>query len=52
MIPVVIQEYINKILDTKTHTDRRQFYYDTLIKIRESINHAITRYEQERKFKK
>lgn len=52
MIPVIIQDYISKILDKSTHPERRQFYYDTLLKIRESINQAITRYEQERNFKK
>jgi hypothetical protein len=52
MLPVIIQDYITKTLDKNTHTERRQFYYDTLVKIRESINQAITQYEQERKFKK
>jgi len=52
MIPVIIQDYIDKILDKSTHPERRQFYYDTLLRIRESINQAVTKYEQERKFKK
>lgn len=52
MIPVIIQDYISKVLDKKTHPERRQFYYDTLLRIRESINQAISRYEQERNFKK
>jgi hypothetical protein len=52
MIPVIIQDYIEKILDKNTHYERRQFYYGTLLKIRESINQAITQYERERNFKK
>lgn len=52
MIPVIIQDYIGKILDKSTHPERRQFYYDTLLRIRDSINQAITKYEQERNFKK
>lgn len=52
MIPVIIQDYIEKILDKSTHPERRQFYYDTLLRIRESINLAIAKYEQERNFKK
>lgn len=52
MIPVIIQDYIEKILDKSTHPERRQFYYDTLLRIRESINTAIIKYEQERNFKK
>jgi hypothetical protein len=52
MIPVIIQDYVDKILDKSTHPERRQFYYATLINIRESINQAIVKYEQERNFKK
>jgi hypothetical protein len=52
MIPVIIQDYIDKILDRKIRPENRQFYYDTLIKIQESINQAVIRYEQERNFKK
>jgi hypothetical protein len=52
MIPVIIQDYITKILDRSTHPERRQFYYSTLILVRDSINQAITKYEQERNFKK
>jgi hypothetical protein len=52
MIPVLIEEYIKKLLDKSTHSDRRQFYYDTLIKIRDAINNSISIYEKERRFKK
>ena len=50
MIPVIIEDYISKILDVKTHSEKRQYYYDTLIKIRNSIDIAIAKYEKERKF--
>jgi hypothetical protein len=52
MIPVIIQDYISKLLEKTTHPERRQFYYDTLVKIRDSVNQALTQYDQERKFKK
>jgi hypothetical protein len=52
MIPILIQDYISKLTDKNTYTERRQFYYDTLLKIREAINVAIVKYEEERKFRK
>lgn len=52
MIPVIIEDYIKNLLDKTRHSDRRQFYYDTLIKIRDSINKAIIEYEKEKSFKK
>jgi len=52
MIPVIIQDYISKLTDKTTHVEKRQFYYDTLLKIRDSISVALVNYEQERKFKK
>jgi hypothetical protein len=52
MIPVIIQDYINKLLEKTTHPERRQFYHNTLLKIRDSINQALTQYDQERKIRK
>jgi len=52
MIPVLIEDYIKNLLDKTKHTDRRQFYYDSLIKIRNVITNSIELYEKERKFKK
>lgn len=52
MIPVIIEDYIKKLLDKATHPERRQFYFDTLKKIRDSINVALNAYEKERKFRK
>jgi hypothetical protein len=52
MIPVIIEDYTKKLLEKTAHPERRQFYYDTLVKIRDEINNAISNYEKERKFKK
>lgn len=52
MIPVIIEDYIRNLLDKSTHKERRQFYYDTLSKVRDSINTALQKYDQERSFKK
>jgi hypothetical protein len=52
MLPVIIQDYITKLLDKKTHVERRQFYYSTLVTIKTSIDKALKDYDTERKFKK
>jgi len=52
MIPVIIEDYVKKLLDKSTHPERRQFYFDTLKKIRDSINASLSEYEKERKFRK
>jgi hypothetical protein len=52
MIPVIIQDYINKLLEKTTRPESSQFYYGTLVRIRDSINKALTQYDQERKSKK
>lgn len=52
MLPVIIQEYIGKLLDHKTSREGRQFYYATLIIIKTSIEKAIIEYEKERHFRK
>jgi len=52
MIPVIIEDYISKLLDKTTHIEKRQFYYDTLIKVKDAINKGLTSYENERRFKK
>jgi hypothetical protein len=52
MIPVIIQDYLSKLTDRSTHPERRQFYYDSLLKIRDSINQAVIIYEKERKQRK
>lgn len=49
MIPVIIEDYIKKVSDTAVKPEMRLFYYDTLVKIRDSINSAISKYEKERK---
>lgn len=52
MIPVIIQDYISKLSDKKTHPESRQFYYATLVTIKASLEKAIKNYETERNFKK
>lgn len=52
MIPVIIEDYIQKISDKKTHPEKRQFYFDVLKRIRGSIDIALTEYEKEYKNRK
>jgi hypothetical protein len=52
MIPVIIQDYISNVLDSKTHPEKRQFYYTTLVTIKTQIEKAIKQYEIERNFRK
>jgi hypothetical protein len=52
MIPVLIQDYIEKTCDAKVHIEKRQFYYDTLVKINKAITDAIKLYETESKSRK
>lgn len=52
MIPVLIEDYIQKLLEKKTHPERRQFYYDSLVRIRDAISVALIEYDRERKFRK
>jgi hypothetical protein len=52
MIPVIIEDYIKKLSEKSTHPDRRQFYFDTLKRIRDAINISLNEYEKERQFRK
>ena len=52
MLPVIIEEYINKLSDKSTHTERRQFYHESLVKIKHAVDRALKEYETERNFKK
>jgi hypothetical protein len=51
MIPVIIEDMIKNLTDKRVHFEKRQFYYDSLIKIKKSIEKAIEIYERERNFK-
>lgn len=51
MIPVIIENLIGDVTNKKIHTDKRQFYYTTLVNIRKAIDSAIKEYEKERNFK-
>jgi hypothetical protein len=51
MIPVVIEDLIQKLTNKKERVESRQFYYDTLVKIRDAVEKAIRSYEKERNIK-
>jgi len=52
MIPVIIEDYIRKLNDKSTHIERRQFYYTSLLKIKEEVEKSLKDYEREKNFKK
>lgn len=52
MIPVIIEDYIKKLNDKSTHVERRQFYYTSLINIKEAVEKSLKDYEKEKNFKK
>lgn len=52
MIPVIIEDYIRKLTDKKTHIDQRQFYYTSLMNIKDQVDKAIKDYEREKNFRK
>lgn len=52
MIPVNIQDYIKNITNDSVSPEKRQFYYDTLVRIKTEIDKSIAKYELERKFKR
>lgn len=51
MIPVIIEDMIANVTNNKTHKERRQFYYTTLLAIKEKIDKAIKDYEREKNFR-
>lgn len=51
MLPVIIEDYIKKLNDNSTHIERRQFYYDSLVKIKNAVEKALKDYEREKNFK-
>jgi len=51
MLPVIIEDYIKKLNDKSTHIERRQFYYDSLMKIKNAVEKALKDYEREKNFK-
>ena len=52
MIPVIIEDLIQKITDKSIHPEKKQHYAGTLYKIREEVDKAIKKYELERNFRK
>ena len=51
MLPVIIEDYINKLNDKSTHVERRQFYYDSLLKIKNAVDKSLKEYDREKNFK-
>lgn len=52
MIPVLIQDLIDKVTDSTKHYEQRQHYAATLVNIREAIDKALAVYETGRKGRK
>jgi hypothetical protein len=48
MLQTIIEDLINKITDKSIHIEKRQFYYVTLLKIRNETSDAIAIYEKEK----
>jgi hypothetical protein len=51
MIPILIEDLIKKLTDKNHHIEKRQFYYISLINIKNAIEKAIQDYEKEKYFK-
>lgn len=52
MLPAIIEDYIKNLTNKNTHIEKRQFYYSTLLKIRDEVGSAITNYENEKSKRK
>lgn len=52
MLPAIIEEYIKNLTNKSTHVEKRQFYYMTLLKIRDEVGTAIAKYEKEKSTRK
>jgi hypothetical protein len=52
MLPAIIEDYIKNLTNKNTHIEKRQFYYVTLLKIRDEVVNAITKYEKEKSSRK
>lgn len=48
MIPVIIEDLINKVTDKKARIETRQFYYTSLLEIKKRVEKAISQYEMEK----
>jgi hypothetical protein len=49
ILPVIIEDYISKLNNSKTSIESRQFYYVTLLSIEKEISSAVQKYEAEKK---
>jgi hypothetical protein len=46
MIPTLIEDLIQKLLDNKVHREKRQFYYTTLLNIKNATEAALEKYNK------
>lgn len=49
VLPVIVEEYIAKVTDSKTHPEQRQHYATTLNNIISEAQKALKTYEAHRK---
>jgi hypothetical protein len=49
MVPQIIEDYVGKVADKTVHPERRQFYVDTLRKIKIEVDKALLAFEKETK---
>lgn len=52
MLPVIIEDYIKNLTNKGVHPDRRQFYYTSLLNIKEAVERALRDYDMEKKNRK
>jgi hypothetical protein len=51
MLPIIIEDYVTKLNESSTSIERRQFYYASLIKIKEAVEVSLKKYESEKNTK-
>ena len=49
VLPVIIEELIDKVKSDKLHPEQKQYYVTTLENIRNEADKAIQQYEKQRK---
>lgn len=50
MIPVIIEDMIGKLTDSRIKSENRQFYYTSLVEIQKQVSKAIKDYEEEKNY--
>ena len=52
ILPVIVEELINKVSNSKLHPEQRQHWANTLYAIKEAAEKALAKYENDRKFRR